>query len=330
MTVSNSVLPWQEQNWDSLYGYIKQDRIPQALLIFGASGLGKQALANRFAYSLLCCNLGDNGFCCGVCVSCLLINADTHPDLIRIKPDEDKKSISINQIRQVVSNTYLKPQFEAHRVIIINPADVMTIQAINAFLKCLEEPTERTVFILITGKPNKLPATIISRCQKLTVTMPEKNVLSDWLNGQGIHNNQDTLSNLVRGSLLTAPQVADDTLLKQRTNCFKDWLAIAKQSAYPAIVSEKWQKLPETELVNWLISWVSDVIKCACRINVEQLCNQDMVKPLQELSQQLNLRRLFGLYDRLLASRRQLETQANFQIMLEEILVQWQQLNGRT
>jgi DNA polymerase-3 subunit delta' len=329
MTVSNPILPWQEQHWDSLYGYVKLGRIPQAVLITGASGLGKEALANRFAYSLLCSNVRDGGSCCGVCASCLLINADTHPDLIKIKPDEDKKTISINQIRQVVSGTYLKPQFEAYRVIIINPADVMTIQAINAFLKCLEEPTERTLFILITDKPNKLPATIISRCQKLTVTMPEKTVLSDWLNGQGIHNNQGTLLNLVHGSLLTAQQAADDTLLKQRTDCFNDWLMIAKQRNHPAIISEKWQKLPEMELVNWLISWVSDVIKCACRINADQLLNQDMVKPLQELAQQLNLRRLFGLYDLLLACRRQLETQANFQIMLEEILVQWQQLNGR-
>jgi len=330
MSLSNSILPWQQKNWDSLYSYIKQGRIPQALLITGTSGLGKHALANRFATSLLCSNPQDNGAYCGVCNSCLLIKADTHPDLILIKPDEEKKSISINQIRQVVTDTYLKPQFDTHRVVIINPADVMTAQAANAFLKCLEEPTERTVFILITDKPNKLSATIISRCQKHSVNFPEKPMLYDWLREQGINDNQETLVNLLKSSILKTQHLTNHDLLKQRTDCFNDWLTIAKHTNHPAIISEKWQKLPETELINWLISWVVDLIKCTCRINREQLCNQDLAKPLQELSQQLDLKGLYKWYDLLINSRQRLGTQINFQIMIEEILVQWQELNGRT
>ncbi|MEQ1739445.1 MAG: DNA polymerase III subunit delta' [Methyloglobulus sp.] len=330
MTATQNILPWQKRSWDLLCSYIKQDRVPQALLMTGTNGLGKHRLAKQFARSLLCTNRQDDGLCCGHCNSCLLIKADTHPDLKHIKPDEEKKTISINQIRQVVTDTYLKPQFEAYRVIIISPADVMTGQAANAFLKCLEEPTERTVFILITDKPNKLPATIISRCQKLSVTLPEKKILHEWLKEQGIHNNQDTLINLVQGSILTTQQLSNNDLLKQRTDCFDDWVAIAKHTNHPAIISEKWQKLPETELLNWLISWVTDLIKYACLINPRQLCNQDMANSLQELAQRLDLKRLYGLYDRLLINRRLLGTQINSQIMIEEILVQWQQLNGRS
>jgi DNA polymerase III subunit delta' len=330
MTVIQNILPWQKRNWDLLCSYIKQDRIPQALLITGTNGLGKQRLAKQFARSLLCTNRQDGDLCCGNCNSCLLIKADTHPDLNHIKPDEDKKTISINQIRQVVTDTYLKPQFEAYRVIIISPADVMTGQAANAFLKCLEEPTERTVFILITDKPNKLPATIISRCQKLLVTLPEKKILYEWLKEQGFHNNQDTLINLVQGSILTTQQLSNNELLKQRKDCFDDWMSIAKHTNHPAIISEKWQKLSETELLNWLISWLSDLIKYACHIDHRQIKNQDIAKPLQELSQQLNLKNIYGLYDQLLASRKQLGTQVNFQIMIEEILVQWQKLNWRS
>lgn len=329
MSVSNNLFPWQQNNWDSLYSYIKQGRIPQALLITGTSGLGKHALANRFAHALLCAKPQDDGLSCGHCSGCQLIKADTHPDLIQIQPDEEKKSISINQIRQVVTDTYLKPQFDTHRVVIINPADVMTGQAANAFLKCLEEPTERTVFILISDKPNKLPATIISRCQKHTLTFPEKQILYDWLKTQGINDNQVTLVNLLKGSILKTQQLTNHDLLKQRTDCFNDWLTIAKRTNQPAIISEKWQKLPETELINWLISWVVDLIKCTCRINQEQLCNQDLIKPLQELSQQLDLKCLYKWYDLLINSRQRLGTQINFQIMLEEILVQWQELNGR-
>jgi DNA polymerase III subunit delta' len=330
MSLINSLFPWQQKHWNSLHSYIKQKRIPQALLITGTSGSGKHSLAKQFAYSLLCSNPQDNGLPCGGCNSCLLIKADTHPDLIQIQPDEEKKSISINQIRQVVTDTYLKPQFDTHRVVIINPADVMTTQAANAFLKCLEEPTERTVFILITSKPNKLPATIISRCQRLSVILPEKQILYDWLNGQGINDNQETLVNLLKCSILKTQQLTNQDTLKQRNDCFNDWLTIAKHTNHPAIISEKWQKLPEAELINWLISWVVDLIKCTCCINREQLCNQDLIKPLQELSQQLDLKCLYKWYDLLINSRQRLGTQINFQIMLEEILVQWQELNGRT
>jgi DNA polymerase III subunit delta' len=330
MSVNNNLSPWQQKNWDLLYSYIKQGRIPQALLITGKSGLGKHGLANRFAHSLLCSKPRDDGLSCGHCNGCLLIKAATHPDLIQIKPDEEKKTISINQIRHVVADTYLKPQFETYRVIIINPADVMTAQAANAFLKCLEEPTERTIFILITDKPNKLPATIISRCQKHWVTFPEKPILYAWLKEQGINDNQETLVNLLKGSILKTQQLTNHDLLKQRTDCFNDWLTIAKQTSHPAIISEKWQKLPETELINWLISWVSDLIKCGCGINCELLYNQDLAKPLQALSQQLQSNRLYKWYDLLIINRQRLGTQINFQIMIEEILVQWQELNGRT
>jgi DNA polymerase III subunit delta' len=323
------LLPWQQKDWHFLNSYIEQERIPQALLITGTSGMGKQKLAIQFASALLCAQPQDNGLCCGLCHSCQLINAETHPDLISIKPDEDKKSISINQIRHVVADTYLKPQFETHRVIVINPADVMTASAVNSFLKCLEEPTERTVFILITNKPYKLPATIISRCQKLSVTLPDKDKLHDWLTRQGIYTNQETLLNLLRASILTIPQLSNPDYLKLRTECFNDWLKIANHTNHPAIIAEKWQKLPEADLINWLISWLTDVVKCAFHINPVQICNQDFVKHLQELSQQLELKGLYRLYGLLLNHRQQLGTQINFQIMLEEILVQWQELNRR-
>jgi DNA polymerase III subunit delta' len=323
-----AAINWHPKNWALLCGYIKQNRIPHALLISGGKGLGKHSLAKQFAHSLLCSNPQNNGLNCEKCDSCLLIEANTHPDLIFIKPDEDKTTISINQIRQLVTDVYLKPQFESYRVALINPADGMTPSAANAFLKCLEEPTERTIFILITDKPNKLPATISSRCQKLQLSLPEKKVMVDWLKEQGIYENKETLLNLVQSSILTVQQLSNDVLLKQRTDCFNDWMAIAKHSSQPAIISEKWHKLPETVLINWLISWVVDLTRCCVGIDRAQLCNQDMARPTQELAQRLHLKGLYCLYGQLLTSRRQLDAQTNFQMMLEEILVQWQKING--
>jgi DNA polymerase III subunit delta' len=327
--IDNFIPPWQQKCWQLLCNYIEQKRLPQALLISGPVGLGKFQLAQQFANALLCFNLLENGQNCGTCDACLLIKAETHPDLILINPIEGKNSISINQIRQLVSNAYLKPQFDTYRVAVINPAETVSASAANAFLKCLEEPTERTIFILVTSKPNRLPATILSRCQKISVAIADKQCLVSWLKDRGVHENQETLLNLVGNSILTAQQITSESIIKQRMDCFNDWMAIADSRNYPGIVSEKWIKVPQTELLNWLLSWVSDLIKCLSSVNHNLLINQDLAKPIRELARRLQFHSLYQHYDNLLLSRHQIGTQLNFQSMIEEILVQWHELHGR-
>jgi len=325
------LLPWQQQNWDQLCNYKMQNRVPQALLISGNKGLGKQHLANQFAASLLCAKPQDNGLGCGYCASCLLLNAQTHPDFIQIEPDEPGKAITIGQIRSLVNRLTLKPQFESYRVVIVNPADLMNNAAANAFLKCLEEPTERTVILLVTDKPGRLPATIVSRCQKLAIAKPEKEKVYTWLKQQDVVNLQDndvfTLVGLAQGSPLLALDYANDGTLTLRNDCFKAWMDIAKQRRHPVIIAEEWHKLPESPLVFWMTSWIIDIIKCCYPIKTDWLYNPDLKEPLQELSQQLQLKELYKLYDLIMISRQRLNTQINKQTMFEEILIKWFELN---
>ncbi|MGZ5077179.1 MAG: DNA polymerase III subunit delta' [Methylobacter sp.] len=332
MTDPNRILPWQQHEWEHLCAYIGQQRIPQALLISGNKGLGKQQLAEQFATALFCAAPQTDGLGCGVCSSCLLVNAETHPDFIRIEPEEAGKNITIGQIRNLITRLALKPQFETYRVVIINPADKMNNAAANAFLKCLEEPTERTLIILITEKPGKLPATIISRCQKLAVSSPDKNVVIDWLikTLQLDVANSETLCNqvaLAQGAPLLALDYAGDGTLTLRNECFNAWIAIAKQLKSPVMIAEDWQKLPESPLIFWMTSWVIDSIKCFYQAKADNLYNPDLSEQLQGLSQRLELKGLYRLYDLLLASRQRLETQINKQLLFEEILIQWHELN---
>ncbi|MDD1613861.1 MAG: DNA polymerase III subunit delta' [Methylococcaceae bacterium] len=307
-----------------------QNRVPQALLITGNKGLGKLHLANQFAISLLCTKPQDNGLGCGHCDSCLLFNAETHPDFIQIRPDEPGKAITIGQIRSLVTCLTLKPQFESYRVVIVNPADLMNNAASNAFLKCLEEPTERTVILLITDKPTYLPATIVSRCQKLAIAKPDKETVFAWLKQQNVEAlqfNVSTLFGLAQGSPLLALDYANDGTLTLRDDCFKAWMDIAKQRRHPVIVAEDWYKLPESPLIFWITSWVIDMIKCCYQIKAGGLYNPDLQESLQELSQQLELKGLYKLYDLMLISRQRLNTQINKQTMFEEILIKWFELN---
>ena len=322
-----SVLPWQQQNWEHLCDYRIQNRVPQALLITGNKGLGKRHLANQFAFSLLCAKPQDNGSGCSHCDSCLLLNAETHPDFIQIRPDEPGKAISIGQIRSLVTRLTLKPHFESYRVVIVNPADLMNIAAANAFLKCLEEPAERTVILLITDKPAHLPATIVSRCQRLAVAKPDTETASTWLKQQAAIDVPELLLSLAQGSPLQALDYANDGTLKLRNDCFNAWMDIAKQRRHPAIIAEDWYKLPESPLIFWITSWIIDIIKCCYLIKADWLYNPDLKEPLQELSKQLELKELYKLYDLILISRERLNTQINKHTMFEEILIKWFELN---
>jgi DNA polymerase III, gamma/tau subunits len=200
------------------------------------------------------------------------------------------------------------------------------------FLKCLEEPTERTALILITEKPTKLPATIISRCQKLAIPTPDKDVVVKWLaeiapreaqTNKALHCNVS----LAQGAPLLALDYVNDGTLMLRNQCFDTWMAIAKQHKSPVMIAEDWHKLPAASLMFWMTSWVIDLIKCLYHTQVENLYNPDLNGRLQELAHRLELKGLYKLYDLLLAGRQRLDTQINKQLLFEEILIQWHDLN---
>ena len=328
-----SLYPWQHESWQQLQNYIVQKRVPQALLINGTLGIGKQRLAEQFAYALLCEKPLLDGLSCGQCSSCLLIKAQTHPDFMVIEPEEDAKtkkpktSIGIDQIRTLMGKLSLKPQFDRYRVIMIQPADALNNAAANAFLKYLEEPTERTVLVLVTHRMNKLPATIKSRCQKFTLPLPDRSLILPWLEKKLAGNNAEIVLNLAQGAPLLAMQYASDSHLEQRRDCFNTWLSVAAQQSHPVLVAEQWLKLPETTLLFWLNSWVIDIMRYRYQLAPKNLYHIDFQLPLSELAQRINVIKLYDFYDLLLKSRGRLETPINKQALWEEILIAWALLN---
>lgn len=330
MNQIHQLFPWLEAAWLQLNNYIQQERIPQALLITGNAGMGKQQLAEYFARSVMCSSLLSNGCSCGKCQSCRLFDAETHPDYIFIQPEAAGKAIGISVIRQLVEKLSLKPQFEGFRVVIVNPADGLNNAAANAFLKCLEEPTERSCLILITDKPSKLAATIKSRCQKLLIPTADKFVIFEWLEKQGVTEQNDLFLSLSRNAPLLAKQFSDVSLLKLRTDCFDSWIKAGNSKINFVEVAERWHKLDRTKidlLMFWIISWVIDIVKLANKPGSIEIYNPDLVPDLQELAHRLDLKQVFKYYDFLLLNQKQLDTQLNKQLMFEEILIQWLQLN---
>lgn len=141
----------------------QQDRLSHAYLLSGIAGLGKTEFAKQFAQFLLC----DTNNNCGNCRSCKQMQANTHPDFIFIAPEEKNHSIKIDQIRELGEKLSRTAHHSGYQVVVISPADAMPVQAANALLKTLEEPTGKVIIFLVDNQKSILPATIMSRCQKI-------------------------------------------------------------------------------------------------------------------------------------------------------------------
>ena len=135
---------------------------------------------------------------------------------------------------------------------------------------------------------------------------PIKKLSLAWLKQQAVQDDPELLLGLAQGSPLLALEYANDGTLKLRNDCFKAWMDIAKQRKHPVIIAEDWHKLPESPLIFWITSWIIDLIKCSYQIKADNLYNPDLKESLQELSQQLELKGLYKLYDLLLISRQRL------------------------
>jgi len=128
---------------------------------------------------------------CDNCPSCIEIDKGIHPDVLFIKPEGDQ--IKIDQIRMAEERLALRSLRGRKKVMIIDNAHMMNISSANALLKILEEPSRDTVIILISSAPHLLPATVLSRCQKLPFGLLKKEVIEDILMSKGLKGKRPAL-----------------------------------------------------------------------------------------------------------------------------------------
>lgn len=143
---------------------LRERRFPHGLIFSGPAGVGKHTCALMIAKALNCQTAGAAGFC-DECPACRKIDSGNHPDVITVSLEEEASQIKIAQIRQLLSTLVLQPLEGRNKVFIIDPADLLNAEAANALLKGLEEPPEKSFFILVTVNAHELLLTVRSRCQ---------------------------------------------------------------------------------------------------------------------------------------------------------------------
>jgi DNA polymerase III subunit delta' len=139
--------------------------LPPSLIFAGPDGVGKRMAAVALAQFLNCPNTtGEDS--CGTCASCTRIARQVHADVLLIEPG-DTGAIKIDQIRDAIERSAYRPFEGRRRVVVIDDADAVNVEAQNALLKTLEEPPAASTFVLVTSKPDMLLPTVRSRCQRL-------------------------------------------------------------------------------------------------------------------------------------------------------------------
>ena len=205
-------LPWQGPLWEQLVGW--RERLPHAVLLHGARGIGKRHLATAFA-QLLLCESPRASQACGACPSCRLLAADNHPDFrwlmpaadLPVRDDDESESeegddaaettasgrskkppsreIVIDQVRRLADFFGVSSHRGGRRVVLLAPAESLNAVAANALLKILEEPPPDAVFLGVSHEIDAVLPTIRSRCVLIRVAGPPLDEALRWLRDQG-------------------------------------------------------------------------------------------------------------------------------------------------
>jgi DNA polymerase III subunit gamma/tau len=200
---------------DTLANAIRTNRVAHGYIFSGARGVGKTTTARILAKALNCVE-GPTVAPCGKCPSCVEIAAGNSVDVLEIDAASNRGIDEIRGLRETVR--YL-PARDRYRVMIIDEVHMLTTEAFNALLKTLEEPPPRSLFILATTEPHKLPATIQSRCQHFAFRLLDYNELVAQLakvaQAEKLEASEDALGVLAQaaeGSLRDALSLLDQAI----------------------------------------------------------------------------------------------------------------------
>lgn len=276
--MSDALYPWQDADWQQWRQL--QARLPHAVLFHGPQGIGKTAFAEACAKALLCETPTADGHACGTCPACGWFEQYSHPDYRRVRPeildDEDgdgeedageskkskstkapSKDIKIDQIRALADFMNISTHRSGMRIVLLHPAEALNTAAANSLLKMLEEPPPQTTFLLITNSLDRLLPTILSRCRKFALSMPDGQQALQWLQEQKVKDAESWLAE--QGG---APLAAFEASQDDSREAMDDLLRLLAQPGVEAALRavDKLQKTSVTALVAWQQRWLHDVL----------------------------------------------------------------------
>lgn len=334
--------PWQSASWQSLQALRK--RMPHALLLKGAQGIGKLDLALNFAGSLLCEHPTEDGISCGKCDSCRWFEQDSHPDFRLVQPEvlnsgeggevkaggktsaasfakKPSREISVDQIRDLANFSNLSSHRGGYRIILIHPAEAMNSNAANSLLKTLEEPTDHLLFLLVTHKPQQLLPTILSRCLSFCLSTPAAEAGEVWLAEQGVSDPVQALAQTGFAPLQALLWAESGEGAEER----RILLEVIPQPSRmdPLQVAENLQRAVPIHVIHCLQQWCQDLASAKLAGKVRYFPEYSPV--LIKLAANISTPDLMKLHKQLLVARQAAYHPLNQKLCMESLLLSYRQ-----
>ncbi|MEX2494945.1 MAG: hypothetical protein WD448_02595 [Woeseia sp.] len=308
--IGSTEIPWLEPLAASWSGAAARGRPAHAVLLTGAPGVGKRSAAVWMARERL-----------GVVPSAELPTfppeLPQHPDLYRVGPPEGKKAILIDQIRELVAELSLTSYEGAAKVALIDPANAMTGAAANSLLKTLEEPPGDALLVLVADRLGGLPATILSRCQRLNIAIPATSVSRPWL--ERLQPGADWSAALQAAG--DAPLAAIDALecLEITSSMAREFVEIADGRLSPVRVAANWAKHDPSFVLTWMGREIQRCVHQACG-NRGAASGSSVGGSVLD---RIDRRNLFCYLDTINRFRSQAAGSFSVQLALESLLIDW-------
>lgn len=275
--------------------------MPHALLIHEAPGAGGDWLASWIAQLLLGTDRGQ------------------HPDWTSLRPIEDSRQIRIEQVRELTQELALTSHQGGYKVGVLSPADALNRFAANALLKTLEEPPPRTVLILVATQPSRLPATILSRCQRVRVPAPSRAESLSWLESARGKADWNSVLDILGEAPMLAAESDAASIVQIGAEVRVGLQQSASGKADPVAMAERWCRADLPLRLRCIENWLTERIR-GPSAGRSFLTEVGAGTYLQRPETVLNIRRLFELLDEVRDLKSLLDTPINRGLALECLL----------
>lgn len=295
--------------------------------LVGEAGMGKSTFTSYISKMIVC----ERKNACGVCKSCIMAEAGTHPDIIRIVPEEDKTSIGINVMRGMVEDIYIRPYSADKKVYIINNFEKALIPAQNAVLKALEEPPEYVVFLLTVSSEKDVLETVKSRSVMLKMMPYTREEIKLALTEHISEKDAEFISGLCGGNIGKGLRLTQNESFKElRKNIFAALDELIKNGRIMPF-AEVFKKENTDN--------VSDVLECTLgffrdmlmhKISQEELIiNKDYIEKTKELADKVRTHKILAVIEDLIKTGENLRRNINYNLAVMSVVFgSMEEING--
>ena len=303
-------IDWLEGFTQQWQARLDAGRAPHAVMLTGRRGTGKRAAAAWLAA------MRSGRGTAGALPSYPVVPVE-HPDVYWVAREEDRQSIRIDQIRALVSDLALT-SYEGHgKTAVIEPADLLNAAAANSLLKTLEEPPGDALLVLVVDRMGRLPATILSRCQRIDFAVPPAALALQWLEKTKPGIDWPVALEAAGGAPLEALCIAERVEFLEALAT--DLRNVSARRTSPIEAAQRWSKEDVYEILEWLAREVENLAKL--RLSGVRRGTRHTIE--QSVLERMDSRNLFCYLDIINRLRSRPAGSFNAQTALEGLLIDW-------